>query len=833
MRGSASAILLAGLGLASANAMAGVGATQINEIRIDENGDDNNEYFELQGDPAGSLAGLTYIVLGDGVGGSGVIEAVVSLDGFSLDASGLFTAAEATFTLGVPSLTTTLDFENSDNVTHMLVDGFSGAQGDDLDTDDDGVLDVTPWTGILDSIALIEEDNPPTSTEYWYGTASIGPVNGFVPGHVFRCDSLGTWIADRIDLGTFDTPGAANPACVTGDPCMGGTGDCFSPNGTPGCDDDTCCSSVCAIDAFCCEVDWDQACADGGNLLCAGGDPCGLPAAGSCFLINGTPGCDDGGCCDMVCAVDPNCCSVTWDQACIDQAILLCAGPVSPWVINEIHADPAGDITGDANGDGVRNGSEDEFVEIYNNTGGDVDISSWTLSDGGSVRHVFPAGTIVPDQCAIVVFGGGNPIGGFGGAVVQTASTGAISMNNAGDTVFLDDAGGTTVSEVTYGSEGGNNQSINLDPDITGPILIQHSTIAASGGALFSPGTRVDGSMFGGCDPPLLDTDMDGIPDVDDNCPLLPNPDQNDCDDDGVGDVCELDAGTQVDLNGNGLPDDCEVAPPADLVINEIRIDHEGSDNNEYFELRGIPGTSLDGLTYIVIGDGPGSGGVEAVVDLDGQVIQSDGFFLAAEDTFILTGSLTDVDLVLGSSGLNFENSDNVTHVLVANFTGVNGMDLDTDDDGVLDVVPWTDVVDLIALVEEENPPTGTEYHYGPPSIGPEAVGKNTFVPGHVYRCSPDDEWRIGQFLLDASVPPDGIIDSQDTPDDTNLSCDGGGDCPEDVNMDGTVNVVDLLLVLANWGDCNPPTPCPDPNLDGTVNVLDVLAVLSAWGDCP
>jgi YVTN family beta-propeller protein len=38
---------------------------------------------------------------------------------------------------------------------------------------------------------------------------------------------------------------------------------------------------------------------------------------------------------------------------------------------------------------------------------------------------------------------------------------------------------------------------------------------------------------------PLPDTDADGIPDKDDNCPLLPNPNQEDIDHDGFGDVCD------------------------------------------------------------------------------------------------------------------------------------------------------------------------------------------------------------------------------------------------------------------------------------------------------
>jgi predicted extracellular nuclease len=172
---------------------------------------------------------------------------------------------------------------------------------------------------------------------------------------------------------------------------------------------------------------------------------------------------------------------------------------VGDWVLNEIHADPADGPSGDANGDGTRDGSQDEFVEIFNNSGTDVDVGGWTLSDGYGVRHTFPAGTVVPASCAIVVFGGGTPTGAFGGAIVQTAN-GAYSqlgLNNSGDTVTLND-GSTDVAEETYGSEGGDAQSLTRDPDVTGSF-VKHSVATGSGGALFSPGTMVDGAKFAGC----------------------------------------------------------------------------------------------------------------------------------------------------------------------------------------------------------------------------------------------------------------------------------------------------------------------------------------------
>jgi len=195
-------------------------------------------------------------------------------------------------------------------------------------------------------------------------------------------------------------------------------------------------------------------------------------------------------------------------------------------------------------------------------------------------------------------------------------------------------------------------------------------------------------------------------------------------------------------------------AAPA-VAINEIRIDQPSADNDEYVELKGPAGFALDGLTYLVIGDGPSalkSGVVEAVVDLNGLAIQDDGILLIAEYTY----SLGTAD---ATRSLNFENSDNVTHLLVSNFTGSNGDDLDPDDDGMLDIIPWDKIVDGVALVESFS---SGELIYSEATIGPDG----SYVPGQVFKnCNGD--WEIGTFDPSAS---------QETPGTENCNNNGGGD---------------------------------------------------------
>ena len=154
-------------------------------------------------------------------------------------------------------------------------------------------------------------------------------------------------------------------------------------------------------------------------------------------------------------------------------------------IINEILADP-GTTDGDANNDGTINTSQDEFVELYNIGNQPLDISGYTMEDGYTTRHTFPAQTTIGSGEFFVLFGGGS-VDNFNGNS-QVSSSGSLGLNNGGDDVIIKNTAGVVVVTVTY--SGATDQSICRDPDFTGEFVghLSHSTNAR----VFSPGLTND-----------------------------------------------------------------------------------------------------------------------------------------------------------------------------------------------------------------------------------------------------------------------------------------------------------------------------------------------------
>lgn len=164
---------------------------KINEFSFNTAGTDV-EFVEIIGSPNADYSAYTFVEIeSDPDAGPGLIDGPVYAMG-TTDANGLYLASLPANAL-----------ENS-SVTFLLVKDFTGASGQDLDTDNDGVLDLTPWAAIADSIAVSDGDG------YAYAGAPQLYQNydglPYAPGGAsripdgFDTDTITDWVRNDFDL---------------------------------------------------------------------------------------------------------------------------------------------------------------------------------------------------------------------------------------------------------------------------------------------------------------------------------------------------------------------------------------------------------------------------------------------------------------------------------------------------------------------------------------------------------------------------------------------------------------------------------------------------------
>jgi hypothetical protein len=207
-------------GLGSHTSSVPAGDLVINEFVANHTGGDDHEFVEIFGEPGTDYS--TYALLqieGDG-SNAGVIDTVYQLG--TMDSSGYWTTGFLTSEL-----------ENG-SMTLLLVQAFfDAAVGDDLDADNDGVLDSTPWGRIVDAIAVSDGD----AGDHVYSSVILAggfDGNGFTPGGASRIpngadtDTIADWVRNDFDgaglpgfVGSLsvgealNTPGAINSLSET------------------------------------------------------------------------------------------------------------------------------------------------------------------------------------------------------------------------------------------------------------------------------------------------------------------------------------------------------------------------------------------------------------------------------------------------------------------------------------------------------------------------------------------------------------------------------------------------------------------------------------------
>ena len=166
----------------------------INEFVYDHTGGDTDEYIEIRSAANENLSAYSVIILdGDGTA-AGTVNQVLSLG--TSNASG--------YQLAGGSLL--VNILQNGSQTALLVKDFSGAVNDDLDTNNDGILDSTPWSAVIDDVALSDGG----SADRFYSSsvltaATMNDGNTFAPGGASRIpngadtDTAADWARNDFD----------------------------------------------------------------------------------------------------------------------------------------------------------------------------------------------------------------------------------------------------------------------------------------------------------------------------------------------------------------------------------------------------------------------------------------------------------------------------------------------------------------------------------------------------------------------------------------------------------------------------------------------------------
>jgi hypothetical protein len=202
-----------------------ISSAVINEFVFNHTGTDMFEFVEVHGNPNTDYSDLTILEIDGDATVAGTIDGVFPVG--TTDADGYWTTG---FLNNI--------IENG-TVTLLLVHSFSGSVGDDLDTDNDGVLDTTPYDMVVDDIAV--SDGGSNDRTYAAATLTKGyDGNPYTYGGASRIpnavdtDGVDDWVRNDFDgaglpgyVGTpsigeaINTPGETNqPVIPVPDPVI-------------------------------------------------------------------------------------------------------------------------------------------------------------------------------------------------------------------------------------------------------------------------------------------------------------------------------------------------------------------------------------------------------------------------------------------------------------------------------------------------------------------------------------------------------------------------------------------------------------------------------------
>jgi len=326
-----------------------------------------------------------------------------------------------------------------------------------------------------------------------------------------------------------------------------------------------------------------------------------------------------------------------------------------------------------------------------------------------------------------------------------------------------------------------------------------------------------------------IDLDSDGDADADDEQWLIDRLAGlglivADCNGNGLGDHCDIVAGTSLDCDGNGVADECQADCNGDGVPDVCEPDCNANGTPDPCDIAG--GASDDCNANGIPDECDGGGVTQVTIVHDPSIQMLQGTTTVEEALVVDAGIIDDVDLQLDVryrlGDMTMRLAHNGTTVTILDRPGypqyasgfVNfGYDAIVDDEGT---GPFLENAGDFCC--------DFEWLLSPPSYRPDN-------PFSVFDGMPsegvwtltiitEDHWSPGEGLLGwgltirraaVPVPP----------------C----ECPADLDGSGGVGFVDVLAVIGAWGPCGPDCP-EDVNGNGSVDFADVLMVIGAWGPC-
>lgn len=701
----------------------------INEISVSTTGSDK-EFIELAAQRGMDLSDYSLI----GVRSGGEIATVIDIAGSAGEANGRYLIASPQT---VAQFGVTPDQTMSDNTltnasrTYMLVRDFTGSVGQDIDADNDGAIDTTYWSSIADSVAVIDDDSP-----LIYSGNVVGPDGSFLAPGGYRDPVLSGDFAmhDFADFTAY-TPESGSPFVINeiSVSTTGTDAEFIEVFGRPGADLSG--LSLISLDGsgqVRQQIDLTGDTGDNGFYLMAS------DAARAIFGLEG-------------------------DQVIANNSL---TNASRTYLLVDGFAGAVGD-------------------DLDTDDNGTLDSTPWTtVYDSVAVvdddlPHVYTQQVIGPDG-SFLAAGGKRTLDGYGSWVMHDFfDYSAYTPTQGATTTTL------VINEIAVSTTGADAEFIEFYGD-AGLSLADYSLLRVQSGGQISrvitlTGTIGDNGYYLLTSPEAVSRlgvignqlmDNNTFTNASATFLLVENftgslGDDIDVDDDGVIDaaswskiadsVAVIDDDLPVIYSGNVVgPDGFFLAPGgyrapevtgdfvmhdfadfaaytpmagtygAPVVINEIAISTTGTDW-EFLEFLGDANVDLSALTLVTL---RGDGTVGITIDLEGQT-GDNGYYLlaspAAEATFGVTGNMA-------IANNTFTNASR-TYLLVEDFTGAPDDDLDTDDDGILDITPWTSIWDSVAVIDDDLPSV-----YSNNVVGPDG----TFLAPGAYR-NPE---RTGDFVM-------------------------------------------------------------------------------------